>query len=161
PAPEGIRRCEQLLAEIGDHRIGEAVILNHLAGLYAMQGRVDDARGRLARGCTIPEDMGGTIASAVAQPGTFVALLTGDAPDAEARLRLAYETLRQMGERAYLATTAALLARAIEAQGRAAEAEPFAEVSRDAAASDDVSAQIAWRSVLARILSSRRRHVEA
>jgi tetratricopeptide (TPR) repeat protein len=45
PAPDGIRRCERYLAEVGGQRTGQAVILNHLAGLYAMHGQVA-AQGR-------------------------------------------------------------------------------------------------------------------
>src|SRR5690242_20417690 len=37
PAPEGIKRCQDYLDEIGNHPIGKAQILLHLAGLYAMQ----------------------------------------------------------------------------------------------------------------------------
>ena len=43
PAAEGIRRCEDYLDEIGNHPRGQAVILWHMAGLYAMQDQVDDS----------------------------------------------------------------------------------------------------------------------
>ena len=51
-------------------------------------------------------------------------MLAGDPATAERHLRLEYDTLYQMGERRYLATTAAKLARAIAAQGQAGTTKP-------------------------------------
>jgi hypothetical protein len=42
-------QAERYLEEVGSHQTGEAVILNHLAGLYAMQDRVAEADRLLAR----------------------------------------------------------------------------------------------------------------
>ena len=42
PALEGIRQCEGYLDEIGNHPSGQAVILLHMAALYAMQDRHRD-----------------------------------------------------------------------------------------------------------------------
>jgi DNA-binding SARP family transcriptional activator len=161
PAASAARRCEESLAEVGDHRPGEAVILHHLAGLYAMQDRVEQARGLLARGMAIFDDLGATMTSAVTHPASFVAMLTGDAAAAEAYLRRDYGSLERMGEKGYLATTAALLAQAIAAQGRHDEAEHFIQVSRNAGAGEDFLAQVIWQGVLARVLAARGRLAEA
>jgi DNA-binding SARP family transcriptional activator len=161
PAPEGIRRCERYLAEVGAQRTGEAVILNHLAGLYAMQDRVAHAQQLLSRGMAIFEDLGATMTSAVTHPASFVAMLTGDAPAAEAHLRRDYDSLRRMGEKGYLATTAAFLAQALAAQGRHGDAEQFIDASREAAAGEDFSAQMVWQGLSARLLAARGRLVEA
>ena len=161
PAAEGVRRCERFLAEIGRQQTGEAVILNHLAGLYAMQGHVARAHELLARGRAIFEDLGATMTSAVTHPASFVAMLTGNAATAETYLRHDYDSLERMGEKGYLATTAAFLAQAIAAQGRHAEAEQFIGVSREAAAGEDLSAQVVWQGTLARILVARGRVREA
>jgi class 3 adenylate cyclase/tetratricopeptide (TPR) repeat protein len=161
PAPTGIRRSEQFLAEIGDDRTNEAVILHHLAGLYAMQNHVGRARELLARGSAIFDDLGATMTSAVTHPASLVAMLTGDAAAAETYLRRDYRTLEQMGEKGYLATTAAFLAQAVAAQGRHDEAERFIQVSREAAAGEDFSAQMVWQGVLARILAARGRLADA
>ncbi|HZB57790.1 MAG TPA: tetratricopeptide repeat protein, partial [Actinomycetota bacterium] len=155
PAPEAIGRCERYLEEVGSHQTGEAVILNHLAGLYAMQDRVAEARELLARGMAAFEELGVTMTSSVTHPASFVAMLAGDAVIAEAHLRRDYEGLEAMGEKGYLATTAAFLAQAIAAQGRLEEAERFIEVSREAAGEDDLSAQMVWQGLQARILASR------
>jgi tetratricopeptide (TPR) repeat protein len=161
PAPEGIRRCERFLAEVGSHRTGEAVIRNHLAGLYAMQDRIAEARRSLARSMATFEELGATMTASVTHPASFVAMLAGDPAAAEAHLRRDYEGLERMGEQGYLATTAAFLAQALAAQGRLDEAEHFIGVSRDAAAGEDLSAQMVWQGLLARILAARGRLGEA
>jgi Flp pilus assembly protein TadD len=161
PAPEGIRRCERFLTEVGGQQTGEAVIRNHLAGLYAMQDRVTEARQQLARGLAAFDELGATMTSSVTHPASFVAMLVGDAATAEAHLRRDYERLEQMGEHNYLATTAAFLAQAIAAQGRHDEAERFIVVSRDAGAGEDFLAQVIWQSLLAKILATRGQLKEA
>jgi hypothetical protein len=58
-AAEAIRRCEELLAEVGEQSpIGEAVILGKLAGLRAMQGDFGQARADVERARTICADLG-------------------------------------------------------------------------------------------------------
>ncbi|HSK37329.1 MAG TPA: tetratricopeptide repeat protein, partial [Actinomycetota bacterium] len=161
PAAEGIGRCERYLEEVGSHQTGEAVILNHLAGLYAMQDRVPEARQLLARGMAAFEELGVTMTSSVTHPASFVAMLAGDPATAEAHLRRDYEGLEAMGEKGYLATTAAFLAQAVAAQGRHDEAERFIEVSREAAGEDDYSAQMVWQGLKARILAGRGQSGEA
>jgi DNA-binding SARP family transcriptional activator len=160
PAAEGIRRCERFLAEVGS-RTGEAVILNHLAGLYAMQDQLPHAHQLLARGRAIFDELGTTMTSAVTEPISFVAMLTGDAAAAERYLHRDYDRLERMGEKVSFAITSALLAKAIAAQGRHEEAERFVAVSRDAGAGEDVAAQVTWEGVLSRILTARGRLVEA
>ena len=131
------------------------MILNHLAGLYAMQDRVAEARELLARGMAAFEELGLTMTSSVTHPASFVAMLAGDPATAEAHLRRDYEGLERMGEKGYLATTAAFLAQAVAAQGRHDEAERFIEASREAAGEEDFSAQMVWQGLEARILAGR------
>ena len=82
---------------------------------------------------------------------------------AERHLRLEYDTLYQMGERRYLATTAAKLARAIAAQGqnRYDEATRLIAISQEAAADEDLSTQAISRGLSARILADRGHYREA
>ena len=163
PAPEAIRRCEGYLDEIGNHPIGTAVILNHLAGLYAMQDDIAAAHAALDRAKTLLDPLGPTMTAAITQPAAFVAMLAGDPATAEIHLRLEYESLDEMGERRYLATTAVKLARAIAAQGqnRYDEATHLIAISQEAAAGEDLSAQAVGQGLSARILADRGRHSEA
>jgi ATP/maltotriose-dependent transcriptional regulator MalT len=66
-----------------------------------------------------------------------------------------------MGEKALLATTAAMLAQALYAQARLEEAERFCRASRQAAAAEDLSAQVTWRGVHAKILARHGRTADA
>jgi tetratricopeptide (TPR) repeat protein len=70
-------------------------------------------------------------------------------------LRTGYEQLEAMGERALLATTAGLLARALVGQGRDADAWAYLDVADNAAASDDLSAHLVSRVERARLLARR------
>ena len=76
-------------------------------------------------------------------------------------MRLAYERLEQMGEKALLATTAAHLARVLYALERYGEAEQFCSVSESAAAAEDVVSQVIWRGARAKILARQGRVDEA
>ena len=163
PAPEGIRRCEDYLDEIGNHPSGQAVILLHMAGLYAMQDDFTTAHAALDRAKALLDTLGPTMTAAITEPAAFIAMLAGDPATAEAHLRLQYESLGRMGERDVLATTAAQLARAIAAQGRSRydEATHLITISREAGAGEDLSAQIIGQGLSARILADRGQHAEA
>ena len=163
PAPDGIRRCEDYLDEIGNHPSGQAVILLHLAGLYAMQDDAAAAHAALNRARTLLDTLGPTMTAVLTEPAAFIAMLAGDPATAETHLRLQYESLDRMGERDVLATTAALLARAIAAQGQSRhdEATRLITISGEAGADEDLSAQIIGNGVSARILADRGQHAEA
>ena len=162
PAPEGIRQCNGYLEEVGNHPSGQAVILLHTAGLYAMQDNVAMAHSMLNRAKTLLDTLGPTMTAALTEPAAFIAMLAGDPATAETHLRLQYESLDRMGERDLLATTAALLARAIAAQGqnRYDEAIHLITISREAGAGED-AAQIICQGLSARILAHRGHHTEA
>ena len=90
-------------------------------------------------------------------------MLAGDPATAERHLRLEYDTLHQIGERRYLAGTAAKLARAIAAQGQSRydEAVRLIAISQEAAAGEDMSAQALSQGLSARILADSGQHREA
>jgi DNA-binding SARP family transcriptional activator len=163
PAAEGIRHCEDYLEEIGNHHRGQAVVLLHMAGLYAMQDKVETAHATLNRAKSHLESLGPTMTAAITQPAALIAMLAGDPVTAEMHLRLEYESLSQMGDKGILATTAALLARAIVAQGesRYDEATQLIAVSQEAGAGEDLSAQIICLGLSARILADDGRYDEA
>src|SRR4030095_16627796 len=73
---------------------------------------------------------------------------------AERDLRAAYEGLRDLGLGIDAARAASLLARALLAQDRIADAEALSHES-EALAGDDLKAAIAWRGVRAEALAQR------
>ena len=163
PAEEGVRRCQEYLDEIGNHPFGRALILHYQAGLYAMRDDFTSAQATLSGAKSLLDTLGSPITAAITEPAALIAMLAGDPATAEKHLRLEYGSLYQMGERFYLATTAAKLARSIAAQGpdRYDEAIDLIATSRKAAADDDLNPQAISQGVLARILADRGRHSEA
>jgi ATP/maltotriose-dependent transcriptional regulator MalT len=97
----------------------------------------------------------------LAQPEALVELLAGRPEVAEERLRTALGTLEQMGEKALLSSTAAMLAQALYEQGRLDDADEASKLSRENAAEEDVSAQIVWRGVQSKVLARRGEASEA
>ena len=163
PAQKGIQRCEDYLDEIGNHPLGTALILMHLAGLYAMRDNATAAHAALDSAKALVDALGPTITAAMTQPAALVAMLADDPATAEVHLRREYERLAQMGERRLLGTTAAKLARVIAAQGpeRYDEAIHLTAISREVGADEDVSAQAVGQGVTARILADRGQYREA
>jgi class 3 adenylate cyclase/tetratricopeptide (TPR) repeat protein len=155
PVPEGIARCEAIREQMRPNLRSQAVVCDSLAGLRAMRGEFEGARGLLAESNSILAELGRTMQSAVSHPEAFVALTCGDPQGAEATLRAGYERLVEMGEKALLSSTAAMLAEALYEQGRLDEAWTFTQVAEATAAGDDLSAQIAWRTERARLLARR------
>jgi len=100
-------------------------------------------------------NLGLTLNAAMSQSEAIVELLADNPAAAEESLRKGYRALEEMGERAFLSTTAALLARSILEQGRDEEAEEFTNVSARLADHGDLLTQILWRSIRARVLSRR------
>jgi class 3 adenylate cyclase/tetratricopeptide (TPR) repeat protein len=155
PVADGIRRCEQIRAEIVGNLGSEAEVLRALAGLHAMDGDFELARSVLATSSGVFEELGQTLNSAVSHVDAIVEMLAGDPVAAERGLRTGFGALEEMGERAYLSTTAAYLAQVIVAQGRDEEAERFTELSEELAAGYDLATQAMWRGVRAKILARR------
>ena len=161
PVEEAIARCESIRDQLRGYRREQALVLDHLAGLEAMRGEVATARRLIAERKALLAELGVTMHTAVSHDEAFVALLSGDAAGAEAVLRAGYVRLSEMGEKALLASTAAMLAQSIIEQGHLDDAWHFTQVAEETAAADDLSAQIAWRSARARILARRGETSEA
>jgi tetratricopeptide (TPR) repeat protein len=137
-------------------------VLRALAGFAAMEGRFDDARAAIADCRAILQDLGLRVTEAhVAETVGIVELLAGDAEAAERELRAGYDSVVEMGDAVVTAVLAALLAQALYAQGRDAEALAFSDVSAEAAAPDDISAHVQWRAARAKALARTGRPGEA
>jgi DNA-binding SARP family transcriptional activator/tetratricopeptide (TPR) repeat protein len=151
PVTDAIRRCGRIREQVSASPVAVAVTLHPLGLLHAMDGDFDQARRLIRQGNEILDELG-RLHSAVSHHEALVEMLAGQPAAAEERLRLGYERLQRMGERALLATTAAMLAQALHAQGRDREAGSFCLVSERTAAVEDLPTQVKWRGVRAMIL---------
>jgi DNA-binding SARP family transcriptional activator len=153
PAGEASRRCESLLAEAG--RATEATVLVFLAGLRALQGSLEEARALVDRARQRYLELGWTVqlATSAATVVADIATLAGEDDIAESALQESCATLQRLDEQVHLATQAAQLAEILLRCGRDDEAERWIDISRTIAGEDDTSAQLAWRTVLARTLA--------
>jgi ATP/maltotriose-dependent transcriptional regulator MalT len=151
PVPRAINRCEAILRDLSSDRRSQGLTMRPLAALQAMAGRFDVARDLFAKVGVIEADLGVGMHAAAPQDEAIVHLLAGDPAAAEAVLRVGYEHLREMGERALLSTVAGLLARAVLEQNRDAEAEALTDVCEETAAPDDISACVLHRMVRAEL----------
>jgi predicted ATPase/DNA-binding SARP family transcriptional activator len=159
PVPEGIARCEAILAGAGRQKRVRASALRALAALKAMAGDFEEARALLRRFSSIVEDLGLRVtAASAAETYAAVELLAGDAAAAERQLRSGYDELEEMGESSTRANLAALLAQALHAQGRNGEAVAVSDVTP---ADDDVSAHVHLSAARAGALASVGRLEEA
>jgi DNA-binding SARP family transcriptional activator len=153
PVAESIRRCRALLegADLG----GEANVLVQLAALEAMHGRLEEARDLVGRARALYEDLGQPALAHAHSGGARgeIELLAGEAPAAERAFRDSYGALESIGDRAYVATQAALLAEAVYLQDRHAEAMQWSRLAEEAGSADDIPTQFLWRAVRARLLA--------
>ena len=161
PVPTAIARCLQILDETPDHPLWQAFIRRPLAHLYALRGEFDRSRAVFAECRQTLDEMSETIHSAARDREAEAALLEGDAARAEEMLRESMRRLQKMGDRFMLSFSASVLARSVEAQGRAAEASDLTFAAERLAVEGDILAQVSWRVVRARILTQQSQLHEA
>ena len=136
--------------------------MSSLGTLLAMAGRFEEARRALGDGLAKARDLGSEWrADSISMYFAYSLLLEGDAPEAEAIIRPAVESLQAMGERNLLSTAVVVLAEALYRRGKLDEAMLATLMSEDAAAADDVVSQMGWRGVRAKVLVTRGSHREA
>lgn len=160
PVDEAILRCEEFRELVRASPIATASTVNPLALLHAMKGEFEIAERLLAEASEILHELGG-LGSGVSHLEAFVRLLAGQPALAEAPLRADVETLSSMSGRSALATTTALLAQAVYAQGRMREAGELCRQTEAGAAAEDTLTQAIWRGVQAKVLVREGRHEEA
>jgi class 3 adenylate cyclase/tetratricopeptide (TPR) repeat protein len=161
PVPDGITTCAEIREEVEGSPLATAQMLPPFAALYAMQGDFETARSLVREANTLLGELGRIYTVALAQYDATVELLAGEPRVAEERLRTAYERLDELGEKALFTSIAAMLAQVIYAQGRYAEAGEFCRASRESATADDLSAQVEWRGIAAKLLAQRGENVAA
>jgi class 3 adenylate cyclase/tetratricopeptide (TPR) repeat protein len=162
PVADGIRRCEEIRERAeGSYRV-EMSALHTLAGLHAMQGRIELARELGEAAAAIAGKLGPSrFAALCSQFLGQVELLAGDPAAAEQWLRWGSGILEQMGERGLRSEITANLARALAAQGRDHEAMEVGTLSGELAVRDDLYAQVERRGPMAAVLARRGRLAEA
>jgi len=156
PAAEGVRRCDELLAEASGLRLAEGSILTARAVLAAMLGRADEARASAARARPLLEDLGGVLS--ITCVGSRIGLMEeilGDHERALETMRAPVLALDRLGEKSFFSTLASQFARVLALTGRLDEAEEFAQKGRDASPMDDWASQITWREALALVEAQR------
>jgi tetratricopeptide (TPR) repeat protein len=154
PVPEAIRRCTEIREAVRSSAVALALTMHPLATLHAMSGDFEQARRLLREANEILRELGG-MHSAVSHHEALVELLAGRPASAEQRLREGYVRLTGLGDVTLMATTAAMLAQALHAQGRLEEAEELCRTSERCASADDIVTQVIWRGVQAQILAAR------
>lgn len=122
-----------------------------------MRRRFREARRLSEDGRAAYEELGRpvSLATAWAPVAAEVELLAGDLDAAEEILRDSCAYLAGADERSSLATQAGQLAHVLFAGRSIKDAERWAAVSETCAASDDLSAQLAWRGARAKVLARR------
>jgi class 3 adenylate cyclase len=162
PAPEGIRRCQELLEQAEGNRRSELTALQSLAGLEAMAGRSEAARATVERALALAGDMGENRVAALAREFAAGALsLAGELAAAEEQLRQGIRVLERQGESGMRSNLLADLAHVLHRLGRPDDALAVATASRAIAAHDDLFAQVRWRGAAARSLALQGRTAEA
>jgi tetratricopeptide (TPR) repeat protein len=155
PAVLGVRRCRRTLEELAWSPRAQTWILDLLGGLQAMAGdaaaaeRLHADAQALRREIAVP----GYKVIGTADIGAYLYFWAGRPAEAERLLRESYTVLDQLGEKAYLSTVAALLARALDELGdHDDEIDRLTRVSQAAAGKDDMLSQILWRGTRAKLL---------
>jgi len=159
PADEGVAYCEEVLSRAVEDRKAWAITEVALAHLEAMRANFDAARARYRRSRTLLEEFGWRhMAALTSLDSAPVEMLAGDLQTAEHELRKDYQTLKQMGERNYISTTAGMLAEVLYRQSRYQESADLADACQELASPDDVASQFLWRCVQAKLLARDRQH---
>ena len=162
PVETAISRCKEVSAESGRDPLTEAVAANALSYLNAMAGRFGEARELSSRSREILEDLGLALMLPTLDAWTGqVEMLAGDPVAAERLWRRAYQALDGLGEKGNLSTIAAYLGEALCEQERYDEAEELTAASESMTFPDDVTSQIAWRTVRAKVAVRKGDHERA
>jgi tetratricopeptide (TPR) repeat protein len=155
PVEEAVRGCHELLAEAVAPG-WRSFVLPRLARLEAMRGRFDAAQEYLEEARIGRREWRepATLAMDWAHDAAIVESLAGRPATAEMVLAEACETLRGIGDHAWLSIHLGALANAVVEQGRLDEAIAFAKQASVLALPDNHVAQVLWRRGRARALAT-------
>ncbi len=150
PVEQALERCEEFRGLVRASPVATASTLNPLAVLHAMKAEFDVSERLLEEASAMLEELGG-LGAGVSHLEALVRLLAGRPELVEPQLRADIELLSTMSEGSALATTTALLAQAVYAQGRLDEASELCRTAEERASADDTITQAIWRGALAKV----------
>ena len=155
PASAGLRVASELLDQ-GVGGMAQAFALVVRGRYRALQGDLNGGRVDIDKGRGLIREFGADfyVAGSGQEQGQCE-LESGEPAAAEIALRETFEMSEEMGGGALSATPASLLGRALLEQGRLDEADRFARRAEETAGTDDITLQMEWRTVRARILARR------
>ncbi|HEY3070308.1 MAG TPA: adenylate/guanylate cyclase domain-containing protein [Gaiellaceae bacterium] len=156
PAPEGIRRCEEILAGTSDLDVRSSM-RQFLSSLHAMLGHADEARRLYELALADAQDLGLKPRIAATEFLDLALEATFTPAEAERCLQHSLALWQEMGEDGIASSAAARLARTLCAQGRFEEAERYLALAENAAAFDDYESQSLVRAARARMLAHTQR----
>ena len=160
-AEKAVEVATGIIEESGGNRFVQATSQLRTGGLKAMVGDFDEARELIAAARAQFEELGQSFPLArSSHEAGMVELLAGDAEAAEKELRSGMAALDAMGEKAFLSTSGAMLARALNAQERYDDAEEATRISEESAG-DDPSMKAEWGPARAVALARRGQADEA
>jgi class 3 adenylate cyclase/tetratricopeptide (TPR) repeat protein len=155
PVTEALRYAEELDAwgKENGNLGAEAWGMLGRGTLAALEELFDSARALVGEGVRLLEEINPLQFATAAYFPFLVEMLAENPVAAERAVRVGYDLLERMGERAYFSSHAALLAHAVYAQGRLEDADRLSSLSQTLAAADDLSSQVLWRSARAKVLA--------
>jgi class 3 adenylate cyclase/tetratricopeptide (TPR) repeat protein len=155
PVTVALERAEDTGRRAAGANALSITVLRVRAELEAMRGRFEAAHDLIAEARALAEELGLTqeLLAGVPQSAGEIEQLAGEPEAAERELRPACEALERIGDWGHFSTSAPLLADALLAQGRGAEAAPVLDLVEQWALADDVDAQIGVRRVRAKLLA--------
>jgi class 3 adenylate cyclase/tetratricopeptide (TPR) repeat protein len=153
---------EALLRDTAGNPLAGDFIKTSLAMTHGLSGRFEQARELQAELLHAFADRGMHLwVGGFSMGRAFVEFEAGDPKAAEGVLREGIRLLDEIGETSYLSTAAAMLAQALNDQGRYREALEQSRISEEATARGDVASESGWRIERARALARLGEHEEA
>jgi tetratricopeptide (TPR) repeat protein len=163
PVAEALRGAEQIVRENAGRRSVEAGATRVIGALKAMLGDFEGARADIASADLFAIEAGYDLI-AESSGAHFLApaeLLAGEPQAALDAALPSYEAMTASGDRAFSSTAAGYVAAAYAELGRWDEAERYARITIDTAATSDAESQALGRRVLAVVLAHRGDFAEA
>ena len=156
PVDQALSITQQRFRALAQGPVEEAAVEDIEGLLRAMGGELEEGRQLVRKARATFAEFGVRLtAVATARDEAMIERYRGDPAAAEHVLRLACDELRAAGETAYLSTGIGELADALYELGRYDEADEASSESERLAQQADLTSQIVWRRVRAKLLARR------